>query len=66
MDMVEFMSDELEQIKSQAPEGATHYSEADTEYIFLKESYKYGWKCYVFGVWQPYIAEDNEERKPLL
>ena len=52
-------------IKQNAPDGATHYSETDMEYIFLKESYKYGWKCFVFGSWQPYIVEDNEEIKPL-
>ena len=54
-----------QEIKDRAPYGATHYSETDMEYIFLKESYKYGWKCFVFGSWKPYIAEDNEEIKPL-
>ena len=54
-----------DEIKKNAPDGATHYSETDMEYIFLKESYKYGWKCFVFGSWQPYIVEDNEEIKPL-
>ena len=54
-----------QEIKDIAPDGATHYSETDMEYIFLKESYKYGWKCFVFGSWQPYIVEDNEEIKPL-
>ena len=54
-----------DEIKKNAPDGATHYSETDMEYIFLKESYKYGWKCFVFGSWQPYTVEDNEEIKPL-
>ena len=55
----------IEQIRKEAPDGATHYIEAPMEIIFLKESYKYGWKCFVFGSWKPYIAEDNEEIKPL-
>lgn len=55
-----------DEIKQNAPDGATHYSETDMEYIFLKESYKYGWKCFGrFGSWQPYIVEDSEEIKPL-
>ena len=29
----------IEDIKQNAPDGATHYSETDMEYIFLKESY---------------------------
>lgn len=49
----------------EVPEGATHYSETPMERIYLKESYKYGWKCYVFGAWRPYDAEDNEDIKPL-
>lgn len=51
--------------KTEIPKGATHYSETIMERIYLKESYKYGWKCYVFGDWMPYEAEDNEEIKPL-
>ena len=47
------------------PEGATHYSETPMEIIFLKESYKYGWKCYAFGEWNPYLSEVDEEIKPL-
>lgn len=50
---------------AEVPEGATHYSETPMERIYLKESYKYGWKCYVFGAWHPYDAEDNEDIKPL-
>ena len=57
--------EQMKKIVDGAPDGATHYSETDMEYIFLKESYKYGWKCFVFGSWQPYIVEDNEEIKPL-
>ena len=49
----------------EVPDGATHYVETPMERIYLKESYKYGWKCYVFGAWHPYDAEDNEDIKPL-
>lgn len=55
----------IEEIRKNAPEGATHYSETPMEYIFLKESYKYGWYCYAFGAWHPYDVEDDEEIKPL-
>ena len=55
----------IEQIRKEAPEGATHYSETPMEIIFLKESYKYGWKCYMFGEWHPYLSEVDEEIKPL-
>ena len=54
-----------QQIKTNAPDGATHYSDIGFDIIYLKESYKYGWKCFAFGLWKPYIAEDNEEIKPL-
>lgn len=53
------------QIKDNAPDGATHYSDIGIDVIYLKESYKYGWKCFCFGQWQPYILEDGEELKPL-
>ena len=55
----------IDDIRKQAPQGATHYSDIGFDIIYLKESYKYGWKCFVFGLWQPYIAEDDEEIKPL-
>lgn len=55
----------IDEIRKNAPDGATHYSETTMEYIYLKESYKYGWKCFVFGGWFPYSVEDGEEIKPL-
>lgn len=55
----------IEQIRKESPEGATLYSETPMEIIFLKGSYKYGWKCYVFGEWHPYLSEVDEEIKPL-
>ena len=55
----------IEEIRKEAPEGATHYSETPVEIIFLKESYKYGWKCYAFGEWHPYDESQDEEIKPL-
>ena len=54
-----------QQIKANAPEGATHYSDIIFDIIYLKESHKYGWECFVFGSWHPYTVEDNEEIKPL-
>ena len=54
-----------QQIKDNAPQGATHYSDIGIDIIYLKESFKYGWKCFCFGQWQPYILEDDEDIKPL-
>lgn len=54
----------LDQIKDNAPEGATHYSETPMEYIFIKQ-YKGMWQCYAFGEWWHYVQEENEEIKPL-
>ena len=54
-----------QEIKKNAPQGATHYTDIGIDIIYLKESYKYGWKCFVFGSWQAYMVEDNEEIKPL-
>ena len=51
--------------RGNAPDGASHYTDIGIDIIYLKESYKYGWKCFCFGLWQPYIAEDNEDIKPL-
>ena len=54
-----------QKIKDNAPEGATHYSDIGIDIIYLKESFKYDWKCFCFGQWQPYILEDCEDIKPL-
>lgn len=54
-----------QEIRDNKPATATHYSDIGIDIIYLKESYKYGWKCFAFGSWQPYIAEDDEVIKPL-
>ena len=55
----------IEQIRKEAPEGATHYSETPIEIIFLRELDNYKLECYAFGEWHPYSSELDEEIKPL-
>ena len=50
--MVEFMSNELEQIKAQAPEGATHYFISIGHAWYFKNPKN--WKVYYRHEWMTY------------
>lgn len=52
-----------EEIRKNAPEGATHYSD-DFEVIYLRRN-KGVWNCWVFDGWFLYVPEDDECIKPL-
>lgn len=46
----------MNNIKQNAPQGATHYSETIAEIIYLR-FHKDTWNCYVFGGWFYYTPE---------
>ena len=54
-----------EDIKKNAPIGATHYLELDFDIIYLRQTHNFGWNCFVMGKWGLFEADELDDIKPL-
>lgn len=53
-----------QEIKDNAPDTASHYSDIGFDVIYLRRMIDC-WECFAFGSWQLYITSDGEQIKPL-